>query len=154
MLDQVRQQKFVNAVGFDLQRVGGAQMSCLLMQELHRIAKPNGKLVIRCPHGASDDAWEDPTHVRAFFAQSFGYFTQPFYWRADYGYRGDWQPAKIVFAVDGRTHQGMTVEAIAKQIEMQRNVVREMIAELIAIKPIRQPLRKLQSAPRLEIALI
>lgn len=92
--------------------------------------------------------------MRAFFAQSFGYFTQPFYWRADYGYRGDWQPAKIVFAVDGRTHQGMTVEAIAKQIEMQRNVVREMIAELIAIKPIRQPLRKLQSAPRLEIALI
>jgi hypothetical protein len=47
-------------------------MSCLLMQELHRIAKPNGKLVIRCPHGASDDAWEDPTHVRAFFARSFG----------------------------------------------------------------------------------
>jgi len=28
---------------------------CLLMQELHRIAKPNGKLVIRCPHGAMLD---------------------------------------------------------------------------------------------------
>jgi SAM-dependent methyltransferase len=125
-----------------------------LMQELHRVARPNGKLVVRCPHGASDDAWEDPTHVRAFFPHSFGYFSQPYYWRADYGYRGDWQPAKIVFAVDGRIHQGMTAEAIIKQIETQRNVVREMVAELIAIKPIRPPLRELQSAPRLEIALI
>jgi SAM-dependent methyltransferase len=124
-----------------------------LMQELHRIAKPDSKLVIRCPHGASDDAWEDPTHVRALFAQSFGYFSQPFYWRADYGYRGDWQPAKVIFVVDARTHQGMTVEAIAKQIEAQRNVVREMIAELVAIKPIRQPLRELQSAPPLQFAL-
>lgn len=125
-----------------------------LMQELHRVAKPNAKLVIRCPHGASDDAWEDPTHLRAYFTQSFGYFSQPYYWRADYGYRGDWQPVKIILAVDRRLHQGAAAEAIINQINTQRNVVRELIAELVAIKPIRQPLRELQSAPQLQITLV
>src|SRR5688572_28200923 len=42
-----------------------------LMQELYRLAKPHARAVIRVPHGASDDAWEDQTHVRAYFAQSF-----------------------------------------------------------------------------------
>ena len=65
------------------------------MQELWRIAKPNAKMVIRVPHGASDDAWEDPTHVRAYFSNSFGYYSQPYYWRADYGYRGDWLHEKL-----------------------------------------------------------
>lgn len=55
-----------------------------LMQELHRIAKPGAKLVARVPYGSSDDAWEDPTHVRAYFIQSWGYFSQPYFWKAQY----------------------------------------------------------------------
>src|SRR5262245_44004550 len=51
-----------------------------LMQELHRIARPGAKAFIRVPYGSSDDAWEDQTHVRAYFLQSFGYFSQPYYW--------------------------------------------------------------------------
>jgi SAM-dependent methyltransferase len=113
MLDLVRQQKFVNAV---IRSAAGRWRTnvCLLMQELHRIAKPNGKLVIRCPHGASDDAWEDPTHVRAFFARSFGYFSQPFYWLADYGYRGDWQPAKIVLKRPGPSNMKLNSQDLDK----------------------------------------
>jgi hypothetical protein len=75
-----------------------------LMRELWRLAKPGADAELRVPHGASDDAWGNPTHVRAYFLGSFGYFSQPHYWRADYGYRGDWQP--------------------------ERNVVREVICEL------------------------
>jgi hypothetical protein len=41
------------------------------MQELWRVAKPDAILGIRCPHGASDDADEDPTHVRRMFPRSF-----------------------------------------------------------------------------------
>ena len=67
-----------------------------LMQELHRIAKPNALAAIRVPYGSSDDAFEDPTHVQRYFLNSFGYFSQPSYWRADYGYRGDWQPKRCV----------------------------------------------------------
>lgn len=67
-----------------------------LMQELHRIAKPDAKIVIRTPHGSSDDAWDDPTHVRPYFPNSFNYFSQLAYWRADYGYRGDWELKKLL----------------------------------------------------------
>ena len=31
-----------------------------LMEELHRIAKPNAKAVFHMPYGSSDNAWEDP----------------------------------------------------------------------------------------------
>lgn len=54
-----------------------------MMQELHRVARHDARMVIRVPHGASDDAFEDPTHVRQLFHGSFGYFSQPYYWRAD-----------------------------------------------------------------------
>lgn len=58
-----------------------------LMQELHRIAKPDAVALFRVPYGSSDDAFEDPTHVRQYFRSSFKYFSQPLYWRTDYGYR-------------------------------------------------------------------
>ena len=64
------------------------------MEELYRIAKPDSKAVFRLPYGSSDDAFEDPTHVRQFFLNSFGYFPA-LYWRADYGYRGDWATQSI-----------------------------------------------------------
>lgn len=66
------------------------------MEEIHRIAKPNAKAVFRLPYGSSDDAFEDPTHVKQYFLKSFGFFSQPFYFKADYGYRGDWLTEKII----------------------------------------------------------
>ena len=116
-----------------------------LMQELHRVAKPGARAVIRCPYGSSDDAFEDPTHVRQYFLNSFGYFSQPFYWRADYGYRGDWKVNKIELAVDRDIHEGMAAAEVLDRVQSRRNVVREMIAELEAVKPIREPEKALQT---------
>ena len=48
-----------------------------LMEELWRTAKPGAKITIACPYGSSDDADEDPTHVRRIFLNSFSYFGQP-----------------------------------------------------------------------------
>lgn len=111
-----------------------------LMQELHRIAKPGARMVIRVPHGASDDAWEDPTHVRPYFPGSFGYFSQPYYWRADYGYRGDWLTEEVIlYRVHGATGAS----------SKDRNAIQEMVATLTAVKPIREPLKELQVAPRI-----
>jgi SAM-dependent methyltransferase len=124
-----------------------------LMQELYRVAKPGAKAIVRLPHGASDDAWEDPTHVRSYFPQSFGYFSQPFYWRADYGYRGDWQPEKIYLLVSKQACAGMNAETLSKIVRTNRNVVQEMVADLRAVKPIREPLRELQVPPRIEFVL-
>ncbi len=124
-----------------------------LMQELHRVAKPGAKAVIRVPHGASDDAWEDPTHLRGYFQSSFGYFSQPFYWRADYHYRGDWQVETLFLIMNKLVYAGMTAAAIMKELANQRNVVQEMVAHLRAVKPIREPRRELQTPPRIEIVL-
>lgn len=114
-----------------------------LMQELWRVAKPDARMIARVPHGASDDAWEDPTHVRPFFTQSFGHFSQPYYWRADYGYRGDWQPETLVFIPREQRPYPELSAALAKE----RNVVREMVATLRAVKPAREPRRDLQVLP-------
>src|SRR5258708_31966184 len=54
------------------------------MEELWRVSRPGAKAVFRCPYGSTDDADEDPTHVRRMFAGSWGYFGQPHYHRAQY----------------------------------------------------------------------
>jgi protein O-GlcNAc transferase len=124
-----------------------------LMQELWRIAKPDAQLVMKVPHGASDDAWEDPTHVRSYYTDSFGYFSQPFYWRADYGYRGDWRCDSITFVVSAQANQGLEGSEILQKINTQRNVVHEMIAQFTCIKPTRLALKELQVSPKLTIHL-
>lgn len=117
-----------------------------MMQALHRVASQNAVMTIRVPYGSSDDAFEDPTHVRQIFAGSFGYFSQPYYWRADYGYRGDWITESITLEVVPHLRHLPDAE-LWDRINRDRNVVVEMVATLRAVKPIRQPLRELQHAP-------
>jgi SAM-dependent methyltransferase len=123
-----------------------------LMQELHRIAKPGSHAVFNLPYGSSDDAWTDPTHRRPWFMDSFGYFSQPFYWRADYGYRGDWQPGYVLLRVEAE-YAGRPPEEVMRDVRRLRNVVVEMTAVLTAVKPIRKPNRALQQPPQVEIVV-
>ena len=125
-----------------------------LMQELHRIAKPGAVLVARTPYGSSDDAWEDLTHVRPYFIQSWGYFSQPYYWRADYGFRGDWQPELVQLAVDEEDCSGLDSQFLLRTVFRERNVVQEMLVRLRAVKPIREPRRELQVLPKIEFIFI
>ena len=117
-----------------------------LMEELYRVAANNCLCTIRVPHGASDDAWTDPTHIRPYFRGSFGYFSQPHYWRADYGYRGDWQPEKIHLMVDERKYGWMKPKRLRYAVSHERNMVHEIVAELRAVKPAREQLRENQVA--------
>ena len=120
-----------------------------LMQELHRVAKPGAKLVARTPYGSSDDAWEDPTHVRAYFIQSWGYFSQPYWWKSDSGYRGDWQPEALQLIVNKEKYSTFTAKMILERVFAERNVVNEMVATLVAVKPIREPKRELRVLPKI-----
>lgn len=115
------------------------------LEEAWRAAKHGAPIEIRCPHGASDDAWEDPTHVRAMFPVSFGYFSQPFYWRADYGYRGDWRIQSVQLIVA----PGVTAEMIHKE----RNHVRELRCIMTAQKPARERREELQDPIRPELVI-
>lgn len=122
-----------------------------MMQELHRIAKPGAELVFAVPHGSSDDAFADPTHVRQYFADSFSYFSQPAYWRADYGYLGDWQAEFITLTVSREQYEGKPLEEILEDVKRLRNVVIEMTVSLKAVKPIRERRRELFSPATLNI---
>jgi hypothetical protein len=125
-----------------------------LMQELYRVATPGCKAKFHTPYGSSDDAFEDPTHVRQYFIGSFGYFSQPYYWRADYGYRGDWQPERLVLKINGSRVSDRSHQAVYQAVMRERNVVTEMIAELVAIKPAREPKRELQKRPQLQFVFV
>jgi ubiquinone/menaquinone biosynthesis C-methylase UbiE len=125
-----------------------------LMAELHRIAKPDAKAEIRVPFGASDDAWADPTHVRPYFVESFAYFSQPVYWRADYGYRGDWNTEKVIIAVDKTLVGDRKPPEIYQMLRTYRNIGLEMVAILRAVKPIRDPKKELITIPNIEFSLV
>jgi hypothetical protein len=112
------------------------------MQELWRLASPNATLEIRTPHGASDDAWEDQTHVRPYFPKSFLAFGQPYYWRSgEVGYHGDWKIAEIQLLVDPQLVESPGENL--KSLLMIRNWCIEMRALLSAVKPARPQSREL-----------
>jgi hypothetical protein len=125
-----------------------------LMQELHRIAEPNALFTIRCPYGSSDDADEDPTHCQRFFMNSFAYFAQPTYWRADYGYRGDWSADNITLVLPRAENANLSADAVLQRVRQLRNVVLEMIVVLRAVKPIRPPDRALMPTPVVNFQLV
>jgi SAM-dependent methyltransferase len=45
-----------------------------VMEEVWRIVRPGGRVLIRTPHYSGRYAWNDPTHRRAFTSESFHYF--------------------------------------------------------------------------------
>lgn len=113
-----------------------------MMQELWRVAKPGCDLMVRVPYGSSDNAWEDPTHVRPYFLDSFGYFSQAAYGGADYGYRGDWRSINRVLVMKPNRDLAPYVndlDALLGIVMTMRNMVDEMVVMLKAVKPIRTP---------------
>jgi SAM-dependent methyltransferase len=110
-----------------------------MMEELHRIAKPGCSLVIVTPYGSSDNADEDPTHVRRVFKNTYLYFSQAAYGSADYGYRGDWKAIQRIFSVDGSLFgEDVDPVQVGMAVGQLRNVVVEFTVELRAIKPARK----------------
>ncbi len=125
-----------------------------LMQELHRVAKPDARLLFKCPYGSSDDAFENPTHVKQYFLHSSGYWSQPFYWRESYAYTGDWATERTVLLVPHAIAGAKDSQALMNDVMQKRNVVRELHMYLRAVKPIREARKELQIPPKVEICLI
>lgn len=124
------------------------------MEELYRIAKPGAVCTIMVPHGSSDNSWAESTNVRPYFQNSFGYFSQPMYWRADYGYRGDWQTKSIGLYLPHQKYGHVPQSQLLHMIETDRDIVVEMTATLVAVKPCRAPLRELQVPFATELHLV
>ena len=123
------------------------------MSELYRIAKPYCQLVFQVPHGASDAAWVHPGSQRPYFPDSFQSFGQPFYWRGDEGYSADWRTNFILMKLDKSRYQSVNRQARLRDIAEKRNVVREMTAVMVAMKPARPRDRHLSGDPAIELLL-
>lgn len=133
---------FDEIIGVDL--IEHVSDSLGLMQELWRIAKPDAHCLFGLPYGSSDDAWEDPTHVRPYFIGSWMYFAQPTYYRADYGYRGDWETEAVVLDLYDAKHAD---DVLMADVMTLRNVVARQTVQLRAVKPARQPNQDLITKP-------
>lgn len=119
------------------------------MGDLYTIVEPNCSCTITVPYGSSSLAWEDLTHKRAYFENSFNYLAQPTYTQSNYGYLGDWQPITIKLKVNSEFEEilrklhdlpddfSCNDENIIALSKVYRNVFIEMKCELMAIKPAR-----------------
>jgi hypothetical protein len=76
------------------------------------------------------------------------------YWRADYGYRGDWAAEEITLLMRKEDNEGLAIEAVMRKVQQLRNVVVEMVAVLKAVKPIRAADRALLPDPVVNVKLI
>ena len=45
-----------------------------VMEQIHRVLKPSGRLVVKVPYYRHETAFRDPTHYRFFTERSFEYF--------------------------------------------------------------------------------
>jgi hypothetical protein len=86
------------------------------------------------------------------FLNSFLYFSQPAYHRADYGYRGDWEVETITLDLPAH-YSGVAKEDILQDVMSLRNVVVQMTAVLRAVKPVREPLAELQRPPAVRLRI-
>lgn len=120
-----------------------------MMEELHRIAKPGAALTLLVPYGSSDTTFEDPTHVKVLFLNTWGYYGQPFYHRTDYGYRGDWKLTRLQLIV-GKDLEFLPEKERIRRVMQLRNIVHNMHVTMLAVKPIRKPENPAQDNTRIE----
>lgn len=50
-----------------------------IIEEIHRVVKPNGVIIIRVPYFNCFDAFTDPTHKNFFTERAFDYFSDEMY---------------------------------------------------------------------------
>jgi hypothetical protein len=125
------------------------------MQEMWRVAEPGAVFLLATPYGGSDDAWEDPTHVRPYFVNSWAPFSQPYHWRsAGYGYTADWQVEEVVLQLRRDEYGNIPAAQAYYDVMHSRNVVTQMVTTLRAVKPARARDRALLTAPEFKLQLV
>jgi hypothetical protein len=119
-----------------------------MMQNLWHVCSDGALAEFACPYGSSDDADEDPTHVRRMFINSWAYFAQPTYWRGNTEYTGDWRTLEIHLQVPPSSwaisqaarpgDENGALNHLYQRVHRERNVVEQMVAILECRKPARE----------------
>jgi predicted SAM-dependent methyltransferase len=105
------------------------------MNEVYRILKPDGKIIITVPHLQSTRAFWDPTHVRFLHDVSFYYFNKE--WRdtnkiSHYGIEGNFDISFSYLIDDELMLKSDDVRN--KAYKEDWNSIKDLIVELIKIK--------------------
>ena len=107
-----------------------------LVRDLHRILKPGGFLISVTPYGSSDDAWDNPFHLRGFSENTWGYFDERLY-RQPHAGNGDFGIDFTFQIVETRLipypdYRVLSDEDLTAAVRTHRNVVREL--QVIMVK--------------------
>ena len=102
--------------------------------------KTDALFAIRLPHGSSDSAWDDPSTVRPYFETSFAHFSRAGRSNHPAHYHADWQLQRVQLSVSGELGDLVEREAL-QRIRRGRNLVRDMLVTLRAVKPFRDPIQ-------------
>jgi len=86
-----------------------------VMEEVWRIGKPGARVHISVPHYTGIYAWKDPTHVRCFTSESFGYFGEngySYYTHARFSVRS----VSLVYSMEQR-RQGIVRRTMIRTVQ-------------------------------------
>lgn len=100
-----------------------------IMNEFHRVLKPDGKLYIGVPSVGEIDpksgqffwgsgAFRDPTHVKYFTKDQFKYFTKDYVGNTDTGLRGYFEINRVNITIEHGPHDpGVNLEVFMTPIK-------------------------------------
>lgn len=104
-----------------------------LVEDIYRILAPGGYLIGITPYGSSDNAWDNPHHVRCFTETTWQYFDQELY-KGDHagngateGYKGD---LKLIQVILVPTPEFLNDPELEFKRRHWRNIIQEVQAVL------------------------
>jgi SAM-dependent methyltransferase len=94
----------------------------IILNELWRITKPDGQVMLRVPYYANPVSWRDPTHVHIFHEETFYYWDKRHALHKDYGsiYYGEynqwWRVESVDFVNPGKEGVGDIGVLLIKEV--------------------------------------
>jgi SAM-dependent methyltransferase len=108
-----------------------------LMDEIHRVLKPNGLLYAQTPVYPHAAVFQDPTHVNFLTHDTHHYFTQPRLLARMYGFRGTFRERRVDLVKPMHDYEPTErdwVERIRQKMRLRRGACSHIIWEFEAVK--------------------
>lgn len=108
-----------------------------LMDEIHRVLRPNGLLYALTPVYPHASVFQDPTHVNFLTRDTHHYFTQPQLLARTYGFRGTFRVHRVDLVKPSRDYEPIErawADRIRQYLRQRRGACSHVIWEFEAVK--------------------